>query len=259
MAHGVVDEVGDWWNRNIRNPIAEGYFGYHRGPDWLAEATIGSNTEMRTELFGGGDMSDFNDMLATYEETGDLPGGRAGEVLQNLADIREATMGEFDIKDLIAGEKTSSAESAFNIAESKTDLLRTGYDELDLQEKGVSGWLETNMMGVVGGQGQTFQKTGGISGPTRGATMKKKSIMEAGKDKYAGINIGRTKLGQQIEISEEQEDIAQNTWDIAGYGEDLLGAERDVASASMDQDRTNAMNQIKDLLYELETSEIQFG
>ena len=273
LLHGIGRAIEDTINAIGRGISGEGwYMGEYRGSDALAESTKKGNEMMRDELFGGGSMSDFNDMLAEYEESGTLPEGRAGEVLENLANIRESTMGEFDIKDLISGEKSSSAEiahgkaeTAFDIAGQTTDLLRSGYADLDLQEEGVGSWLESNMFGLKQAEGQTFQKTGGISGPTRGGARSKRMTREAGEQKYAGIDLGRKKLGKQIGISESREllagadvDIAKNTWDIADLQGDLLGAERATTSASMDQDRTNAMNQIKDLLYELETSELQF-
>ena len=257
MAHGVanalkasglpiISQIGELGESVGRGLTGGGwYWGDYRGSDAMAETILGMGSDLRSDL-GGSSPAEINALLDEWRTTGELPEGRMGDAIKSYEGLKDASEGEFNIKDTLAGLAVDTAESGVTKAETALDATIARGDELE-------AWLGGNLSNLAR-EGDTMrQKSGGIiGGPTRDITMKKGQLMDQS-------NIKWDEYGRQVDLANIGVTDAERGVTIAETQQDAIGYEKAKSDIGLETDLMAQMNAIKDLIYDIETQEAQFS
>lgn len=242
MAHGVGKAIQRGFG--FREGESGWYLGDYRGSDHIAKETLGTHGEMKTDL-GGATPSDINSIIAQYEKGGELPEGRLGDIIRLSEEMESAIGGEYDIKEEMAEGNIDLANFAVDTAKSQVELMKGKKGDIE-------NWLSGNLYNIERGAEKQAQKTGFLGGPSRDANFSKEQIRKTSDAKFDEHSI-------QMDLADIGVDKARVGASQAGSAKDLLAYDESKAMIKNEQGRLNQINQIKDLLYELETQALQFS
>lgn len=245
MAHGLGEVVEDTVNAVGRGLTSgEWYYGDYKGSDETAREVIGMGNKMREDL-GGSSPGEISWLLERYEATGEMPEGRMGDVLKSFEESKQATTGEYNVKEELAGYGVETAKSG-------VEKARLAQESAVAKGAEIEGWLEGNLSNLTQEGDIQAQKSGGmIGGPTRGATMKKERLRDASETKWDAYD-------RQVDLADIGVTDAQRGVDIAEAQGSILGFQESKELIGLEKDKMQQINQMKDLIYELETQEMQF-
>ena len=183
------------------------------------EATADIYGGMKSDI-GAYSSADISRYLEDYEKTGNLdkiPEGRLRDIVKFSSESVRATKGEVSTKGYLADLGVESAETQLDYTKDKT-----------------ATWLEGNLKKMYGERDKMSLKTG-LTGPTRGFDQSRDALMEEKELKdyesvFAGQNVDKAKLQKRLTT---------------------FGGQKDIAGA--ETTKLQQINQVKDLMYEIET------